>query len=221
MSLILGPYLLPSHQSGLLRAVRDKTDSLLAEVLITSESPFIGASLITMLNALGIAASRAIKIRRRQGTGDVEVAAPKDVSSSLFDREYLKRALPFWKPRSAEPTQQPVEEQTFAGDQSPEYADIIAPSPSEFLRVGDVVFISSAQDVVEKMMKSIAGESKGLRILKSDVMALPGFGSELVECVVSDTNPFVGKKVGDISVEFSDAYKASIITARSKCCLYS
>jgi hypothetical protein len=46
----------------------------------------------------------------------------------------------------------------------------------------DIVFISSAQDVVEKLMKSIAGESKGLYILQSNVLSLPG-NSSFTVCV--------------------------------------
>ena len=94
------------------------------------------------------------------------------------------------------------------------YADIISPSAMEYLGPDDVVFISSAQDVVEKLMKSIAGESKGLSILQSNVLALPGYGSELIECVISDTNPFLGKTVTEALVQFGEKYKAAIVTAR-------
>ena len=97
-----------------------------------------------------------------------------------------------------------------------EYADIIAPNSMELLGSGDVIFISSAQDVMEKLMKSIAGESKGLFILQSNVLALPGYGSELVECVISDTNPFLGKQLGSIASEFAEKYKSSVITARGR-----
>jgi hypothetical protein len=55
-----------------------------------------------------------------------------------------------------------------------DYKDIVAPSLSETLLADDIIFISSAQDVVEKLMKSIAGESKGLYILQSNVLSLPG-----------------------------------------------
>ncbi|KAK0349629.1 hypothetical protein LTR94_032329, partial [Friedmanniomyces endolithicus] len=66
------------------------------------------------------------------------------------------------------------------------------------------------------MMKSILGESKGLKILKSDVLALPGFGTEVVECVVSDNNPFLGKKVSEMAKEFSERYQAALITVRGR-----
>lgn len=80
----------------------------------------------------------------------------------------------------------------------------------------DIVFISSAQDVVEKLMKSIAGESKGLYILQSNVLSLPGYGTEICELVVSDSNPFLGKKVSEISSLFSEKYTVGLIAVRSK-----
>lgn len=48
-----GPYLLPDQHSGLLRAVRDKAESLMAEVFVSTESPFVGKSLEIMMNSLG------------------------------------------------------------------------------------------------------------------------------------------------------------------------
>jgi di/tricarboxylate transporter len=97
-----------------------------------------------------------------------------------------------------------------------EYSDIIAPNEDEVIVAGDVVFISSARSLVAKLMKSIAGESRGLRILKSDVMSLPGFGSELAECVISDSNPFRGKKLSEIKPLFAKKYNVGIITVRGK-----
>jgi hypothetical protein len=97
-----------------------------------------------------------------------------------------------------------------------EYHDIIAPNIMESLMADDIIFISSAQDVVEKLMKSIAGESKGLYILQSNVLSLPGYGTEICECVVSDSNPFLGKKISEIASLFSEKYKVGLIAVRSK-----
>jgi hypothetical protein len=116
--IVLGPYLLPHHKSGLFRTVRDQVDSLVAEVYVSYDSMFIGQSLQLMMNSLGIAPSRVIKIRRRvsprteeelkaeqeerqrrekmnkkKGGGDGE--GSNDVG--LFDNKYLKTFLPFWK----------------------------------------------------------------------------------------------------------------------------
>ncbi len=100
--------MLPHHHSGLLRAVRDKADSLIAEVFVSKDSPFVGKSLELMMNSLGIAPSRVIKIRRKLGCGKLSTSSSlnelpskpvaKSASSSLFDVEYIKRAVPFWAP---------------------------------------------------------------------------------------------------------------------------
>jgi di/tricarboxylate transporter len=105
-----------------------------------------------------------------------------------------------------------------AATTDPEYQDILSPDPlSEVVLAGDVLFVSQAQIVVSKLMKAVAGEAFGLKLLDSNVMDLPGFGSELMEIVLSHTNPFLGKKFGDISKEFSETYEVAIITSRSRC----
>lgn len=96
------------------------------------------------------------------------------------------------------------------------FHDIVAPSYNEPILAHDVVFIASAEDAVRKFMKSILGESRGLYVLTSNVLALPGFGTELVEVVVSDSNPLIGKRVADLSVAFAEKYRAGLITVRPK-----
>ena len=66
------------------------------------------------------------------------------------------------------------------------------------------------------MIKSIMGESRGMFILKSNVLALPGFGTEVLECVLSDSNPFLGRQVSEISGPFAEKYNAGLITVRAK-----
>ena len=100
-------------------------------------------------------------------------------------------------------------------ESNPNYRDIVAPEFHEIVAGGDIIFISSAQVVVEKMLKSIMGESDGLKILTSDVFALPGFGTEIVECVVSNTNPYLGEQISSLSEPFSKKYKLGLITVRS------
>jgi di/tricarboxylate transporter len=112
----LGPYLLPHYKSGMLRAVRDQVESLVAEVYVSTNSIFIGQSLGLMMNSLGIAPSRAIKIRRRvtprteeeiqadeQRKLEREKSKRKELKksqSSNVDQTYLQRFLPFWKKSS-------------------------------------------------------------------------------------------------------------------------
>lgn len=104
----LGPYLLPHYKSGLLRAVRDQVESLVAEVYVSANSIFVGQSLELMMNSLGIAPSRAIKIRRRvTPRNEEELRADeerrresqqsKQKQSSIDDQTYLQKFLPFWK----------------------------------------------------------------------------------------------------------------------------
>lgn len=230
-----GPYLLPNDKSGLLRQARDELKEYIAEVYVSSHSSAVGKSLEFMMNSIGVAPSYAVKIRRR---GNAEKASnsdepsgdslrPSRSMSSFIDVDYLAESAKFWYEKPNIPDRLGDYAQAAQGEEDAatadpeknsdkEYYDIIAPSFHETVQAGDIVFIASAQDAVEKMMKSILGESRGLYILKGNVMALPGFGSELVELVVSDANPFVGQKVSDISADFGDKYKAALITVRPK-----
>ncbi len=142
---------------------------------------------------------------------DIEGGSSKNRFSKILDYDYLKKAVRFWEGENKETIDEINEPHEHV-----EYIDIIAPPPHELVGANDVIFLSSAQDAVEKMMKSILGESKGLKILKSDVLALPGFGTEVVECVVSDNNPFLGKKVSEMAKEFSERYQAALITVRGR-----
>lgn len=192
----------------------------------------VGRSLGEMMNSLGVAASLAIKIRRKSRNVVPEDMAEstKKLSGSSFDAgvKYLKETLKFYFKASNIPR--------FIGDYSavvsPEggeepagklesgkedqYIDLVAPKIHEIVVADDVVFIASAQDAVEKMMKSVMGESRGMYILKSNVLALPGFGTEILECVLSDSSPFIGRKVNEISGLFAEKYQAGLITVRAK-----
>lgn len=98
----------------------------------------------------------------------------------------------------------------------PVYEDVIAPQPHETLHEGDIVFISSAQEVVTKLLMSLGGENSGLHILDSNVLDLPGFGSEVVELVISGNNPFIGRNLGSCAAEFSEKYRVGIISTRAR-----
>jgi hypothetical protein len=144
--IIVGPYLLPHHKSGLFRAVRDQVDSLIAEVYVSYDSIYVGQSLELMMNSLGIAPSRVIKIRRRATPRTEEelrveqqqrIARDKSKkkelkrsqsTTGLFDRKYLKEFLPFWKKQT--PTQF-GEEDTGSSDKSPKYSAEYEPASSE------------------------------------------------------------------------------------------
>lgn len=242
--LVAGPYLLPTDKSGLIRAVKEKAEKLLAEVYVSQDSLFVGKPLSQMMNSLGLAPSLALKIRRRV-VSDVEKGANvptrtfstriRELITNLQDPAYLRRISGFWTPvqlrknasskenlasgeyELAAAYPKNVEEVTGENPvNEKEFVDIIAPPFHEIIAPGDIVFIAYAQDVVEKMMKSIAGESQGLYVLQSNALDLPGYGTEIVECIISDSNPFVGKTVGSITQQFSARYQVGLITVRGK-----
>jgi hypothetical protein len=180
-----------------------------------------------MMNSLGVAPSFAIKIRRKANSVPENTAVlRRNRSASVLDPEYLKWSAQHWFKASDIPRflgdYSSVATETAGGPdveevgEQDQYVDIVAPSINEIIGAGDIVFISSAQDAVQKMMKSILGESRGMFILKSNVLALPGFGTEVLECVVSDSNPFIGRKISDISGPFAEKYNAGLITVRAK-----
>lgn len=224
--IIAGPLLLPNNKSGLLREARDKAETLIAEVYVSEHSLAIGKSLGEMMNSLGVAPSSAVKIRRKVHRAAAPVRlADAGRRTSILDKEYLKQQAEFWLTKPNIPdrvdyhtTSDPPmpDDPTADIEQGEAFHDIIVPSHMEAICAEDVVFISSAQDAVKKMLKSILGESRGLYILQSNVMALPGFGSEVLELVISDSNPFLGKRLKDISTAFAEKYNAGLITVRGK-----
>lgn len=103
-----------------------------------------------------------------------------------------------------------------SADVTTRFNDIVAPSPSDTICAGDIVFITSAAVLIKKVLKSIAGEAKGLELLSSNVLDLPGYGTELAELVISNESPFLGKNVANVSNEFAERYGAAIITFRPR-----
>lgn len=243
--LIAAPYLLP-NKSGLLRELRDKAREFIAEVYVSEDSPSIGYTLAEMMGSLGMSPSLAIKIRRKKSSHSKKDSVQKKPSlfkrlslsarssnddedqSQGQDKKYIKKFSGFWKTKnnSEKPGYENVNTDKIEDDvennsvnteeEEEEYIDIVNPDFNEIILEKDVVFIASAQDLVRKMMKSILGESKGLYILKSNVMDLPGFGTEVIECVVSDTNPFIGKTISEATELFKETYNFGIITVRPR-----
>lgn len=68
---ICAPMLLPSR-SGLIREVRDKAESFIAEVQVLEGSVFIGNDIGTMLGRLGLQQDSVIKIRRLVPSADMD-----------------------------------------------------------------------------------------------------------------------------------------------------
>eukprot|EP01032_Pedospumella_encystans_P019222 gene19222-21859_t len=228
--IIASPYLLPDENVGLLRTARDRASAMMAEIYITEDCKAAGKAVGEVMASLGVSPTCVIKIRRRVNytSGLADNASVDDAHSTsdattsrstianILDMNYVRDHALAWASTFSKRnfTETNSDKGSQDGDQAKrsddgkdediEYVDIIAPSYHEIVGPHDVLFVSSAQDVVEKMMKSIAGESKGLRLLKSNALALPGFGTELLECVVSDTNEFLGMKVSEMAGPFAE-----------------
>ena len=54
------------------------------------------------------------------------------------------------------------------------------------------------------------------RVLTSSADDLPGYGSSIVEVVISDSDPLVGFKLGDVIYQFAEKYNLGVITLRRK-----
>jgi di/tricarboxylate transporter len=219
--IVAGPYILPVNKTGLLSEIRDKAETLIAEVYVSPDAVAVGMKLGDMMISLGLAPSYAIKIRRRNQPDDSFADVESNKKSSGVDASYIHKQFKNWYSGAADFASR-FKAPSFRAseieyDASPDdYVDIITPSFNEKIRAGDIVFMSYAQDVIEKMMKSILGESSGLYVMKSNAMLLPGFGTEIAECVISDTNPLVGLKTADIAKTFAERYKAGFVTVRGK-----
>ena len=68
--------------------------------------------------------------------------------------------------------------------------------------------------MVTKVLKTVDSERTGLTLMNSSVMDLPGYGSELIEVVLSDQNPFIGRNLRDCLGQFSRKYGVAVISCR-------
>jgi hypothetical protein len=205
----------------------NRADDLIVEVFITSTSSFIGKTVNVAMGSLGVAPSRLVKIRRNVNNKNIKEdleSKPKTPFKDFVNQvasgvkqvasDVETKVKSVWQTEQV-PTEQEAQDLKDAFD-ADEFIDIISPDFSDLLGARDIIYISSAQDTMEKMMKSIAGESKGLLILKREALSFEGFGHELVECVISDRNPFLNKKVSELSALFKERYNVGLVTVRAK-----
>jgi uncharacterized protein with PhoU and TrkA domain len=229
-----GKVLLPSR-SGLLRVARDRAEDLIAEVQVQEGSRYVGKKLNVALGELGLPSSLVLKIRRRDkafspSSPSSPPSSPKTLLSriprspsagNIVDAKYMKAAIKSWGKKKNTKTakdlgaeQQPEPLSPNPSDQEP-YRDILKPDPRDPIVAGDILFLTCAQEVVMKLAKSMKFQRKGLRILNSSVFDLAGYGTELVEVIVSHTNPFLGRRFGEVSGELSQTYGMGIVAIRS------
>jgi di/tricarboxylate transporter len=228
---IAAPYILPKH-TGMFREARDKADQLMAEVLVSKESVFIGKDLATMFGKLGISLTNAIKIRRLHKNSGKPVIVSLESSNENIIEEGIEMSsdgkfqkVPTENEESAIVDSRYVTEHaadwgmninTDIESSQNECIDIINPSIDEIVCEGDVIFIACAHDVITKLLKSLHLDNKGLSVLHSSVMDLPGYGSELVELVLSPECRFIGQSVGNCLKEFQDTYNVGIVSTRKR-----
>mmetsp|Transcript_3284 Transcript_3284/g.7428 ORF Transcript_3284/g.7428 Transcript_3284/m.7428 type:complete len:394 (+) Transcript_3284:171-1352(+) len=93
-----------------------------------------------------------------------------------------------------------------------QYVDIFPVPAGESIQQGDIVFLTTdSTDLLSRIGKK---ESlKGLKILDGNVYDLAGFGTDLVEVVLSDRNPFIGKSLQGSG--FGKHYGAAVVAARN------
>jgi hypothetical protein len=205
----------------LIREVKDKASNFIAEVLVSEHSPAIGKSVDDLMISLGLASSQAIKIRRKRVQNSLEKQQIEDEKQGVEgNNKVVKISSTHWFKALVDPTVNHIEYESLKlfsdENENEEYQDIVTPSHLEIVSAGDIVYIASAVDAVKKMLKSVAGESLGLFIFQSNVLAMPVFGTEFVECVISDSNPLIGQKMSQVAKKFPEIYKATVITVRPK-----
>jgi hypothetical protein len=91
-----------------------------------------------------------------------------------------------------------------------QYVDIFPVPDGEIIKKGDILFVASGSGVFMNRINVHA--MKGLQILDANVFDLAGFGSDLVEVVISNRNPFIGQSI--TSSSFSKYYGGPVIAAR-------
>jgi di/tricarboxylate transporter len=222
--LIFGPLMLPNDKTGLIREVKDKASNFIAEVLVSEHSPAVGRSVGALMNSLGLSPSQAIKIRRKKVQNSLEKQHIEDEKQGVEANNGLNKVVKIssthWFKALVDPTLNHIEYESLKlisdENENEEYLDIVTPSRHEVINAGDIVYMASAVDAVKKMLKSVAGESLGLFIFQSNVLAMPVFATEFVECVVSDSNPLIGQKMSQVAKKFPEIYKATVITVRPK-----
>jgi hypothetical protein len=98
------------------------------------------------------------------------------------------------------------------GGQARKYVDIFPVPDDEILHKGDIVFFmtSNGQALKKLYDKEVM---KGLRIMDASVFDLAGFGTELVELVLSRKNKFLGKHISNSG--FGKYYGGSVVAVRN------
>lgn len=211
------PWLLPHNKTGLLRVARDLADELVTEVEVLPASVYVGQTLALALGDLGIPTTVVVKIRRR---GTVELQPAKDEAELARDRASYSTKLAAWGKAKLFPGSTTADEEAKLDEEAPndqfEYFDIIAPDVNTPLFAGDILFLGCAKAVLEKLAGSVSFQLTGLRVLNSNALGLIGTGTELIEAVLADTSPLVGKSIGEALPVLKSQYNIGVIAFRPR-----
>jgi di/tricarboxylate transporter len=205
-------YLIPIRKSPL-DAANNHAGELITELEVVHPSPFIGAELGASLGSIGIPSSLVVKLRRRAA---VEVLCAKEdvLASSDPAGAFRMDRLDEIKIEIPAPT-------------SLGFHEIVKPAPSERLCDGDILFLSAAHSVVDKLSRALEFQRRGLRILSAGVASLnevAGTGnaaggtgtSVMLELVVSPTNPFIGQQLSQAIGRLATKYSVGVVAVRSR-----
>ena len=92
----------------------------------------------------------------------------------------------------------------------------IKPDPDTVIQGGDVRFIGNSVLASEKIMKTMPWESKGIVFPGNiGIKDLPAYGDVVVELVLSDINPFLGRSLYEVANDISARYEGAILSARN------
>lgn len=118
-------------------------------------------------------------------------------------------------PNNSEPQQETIARRSVISmqreDRDEYYFDIFPVPEGEIVHEGDIMYFTHPKALMELHDKRLR---QGLKILDTNVLELAGFGTDLVELVISDTNPFNGQTI--YNNDFAKRYNVSIIALRSR-----
>jgi hypothetical protein len=96
-------------------------------------------------------------------------------------------------------------------DESAHYFDLYPVPEGEVICNGDILFFTHPQALMKNQDKSVM---QGLKIIDANVLELAGFGTDLAELAISDSNPYLGRTL--YNSDFGKHYGVSILAIRSR-----
>ncbi|KAJ1438555.1 hypothetical protein B484DRAFT_416185 [Ochromonadaceae sp. CCMP2298] len=207
--------------------IRRRLESVSAEFLTKlSHTPSTSTDNLVEMGAMGAAKYQVPPPPTANTSPKVDAAG-----SLRVDKAYIRKKMHLWEGPDPLPPLPPIlEDEENKHDlenkhdsyvievtrshfsSSRQYVDVFPVPEREAIQKGDIVFLTmDSRDLLSRIGKK---ESlKGLKILDGNVYDLAGFGTDLVEVVLSDRNPFIGKSLQGSG--FGKHYGAAVVAARN------